>query len=113
MYKITTGPGQGYTITVDSADALTKLLRGQTYTLPRHDGVKMLTYSEAQQIAVNADRSIPSSSLRSACQRATNRLLFLAICAHGEPVQQQNHGVFHLLHQHAISTRAHEQNRRW
>ena len=71
MYKITAGPGNGYTVTVDSADALAKLLRGQTYTLPRHDGVKMISYDEAQQIAVNAGREIPSSSLRSACQRRT------------------------------------------
>ena len=71
MYKIAAGPGRGYTITVPSADALAKLLRGQAYTIPRHDGVKMISHEKAQQMAVNAGLAIPSSSLRSACQRKT------------------------------------------
>ena len=71
MYKISAVATGGYTVTVPNADALAKLLRGQTYKLPRHDGVKMISYDEAQQIAVDAGRNIPSSSLRSACQRGT------------------------------------------
>ena len=71
MYRITAGPGQGYTVTVPNADALAKLLIGQTYTLPRHDGVKMISYDEAQQIARDDGRDIHSSSLRRACQRRT------------------------------------------
>ena len=71
MYRITADGRGGYTVTVDSADALAKLLRGQPYELPRHDGIRMISYSEAQQIAVDAGRNIPSSSLRSACQRGT------------------------------------------
>lgn len=71
MYKIAAGPNQSYIITVPNADALANLLRGQTYKLPRHDGVEMISYEKAQQMAVNSGLSIPSSSLRSACQRKT------------------------------------------
>ena|SRR3990167_3737974 len=71
MYKIKADPAGGYTVHVDNADALAKLLRGQAYTVTKADGVKMISYDEAQQIAVSAGRSIPCSSLRSACQRGT------------------------------------------
>ena len=71
MHKISADTHGGYTIHVPDAHALAKLLRGQPYELPRHDGVKMISYDEAQQIARDAGRDIPSSSLRSACQRGT------------------------------------------